>query len=421
MDDFSDDGFDDLNVAVLQELETKALQAIQSQQQPFGQPQNNLGRSRGDGDGDIIEIDDEPEQDVDQADAAVLRELARVPAQHAFGGRLTVAAAPPPLPLPAYSQRSFVNVPLPEVTNNNISHNLNHNHIISVNNGNNLNPRNGAFYSRPSQQQSIAPLPVSHATRPVAGPPGPSIPVRPGAAGGGMGMPAPPVGGGGNAADSASAAALQARIRLLETDLYTARGKASMMEDKYETAQRKHDAEVTRIQKQKDDELARLRQRAEVAVAAQKSAATELEFAKQDLKEEVEKSKKGRRTDRVDGPTTPRKNTAGRSNWNVADGFEDIELLPSPSKGFGRRLKEAGASSAISAVERTPTKGKRRRNITDSPTKPLETIAAEDEDVFNGSPGMPASVQPLPPSANEPPEDPPFVVSRLYLSHSYIM
>lgn len=430
MDDFSDDGFDDLNMAVLQELETKALQAIQSQHQQHQQPQRN---------GDVIEIDDnefpepEPEQDVDQADAAVLRELARVPAQHAFGGRLTAAAAPPPLPLPAYSQRSFVNVPLPAATNNNMninSHNLNRNHNVNVNIGmnngssNNINPRNGpAFYPRASQQRPVAPLQASQSVRPMAGP---SIPVRPGAAvvggvGGalGGGMQAPPAVGAGssNAADAASVAALQARIRLLETDLYTARGKASMMEDKYETAQRKHDAEVTRIQKQKDDELARLRQRAEAAVAAHKSAATELEFAKQDLKEEVEKSKKGRRAGGADGPVTPRKNTAGRSNWNVSDGFEDIELLPSPSKGFGRRLKEAGASSAISAVERTPTKGKRRRNITDSPTKPLETIAAEDEDIFNGSPGLPASAQPPTQNANEPPEDPPFVFIQEVLGH----
>ncbi|KAL1888877.1 hypothetical protein Sste5346_009261 [Sporothrix stenoceras] len=431
MDDFSDDGFDDLNMAVLQELETKALQAIQSQKH---QQNNNLGHGRGDG--GVIEIDDnepEPEQDVDQADAAVLRELARVPAQHAFGGRLTAAAAPPPLPLPAYSQRSFVNVPLPAATNNTINHNLNRNHNVNVgmNNGNNINPRNGpAFYPRPSQQRPVAPLQAPQSVRPMAGPPRSQIPVRPGAGvvgggGGAMamgGMQAPPAvggsaAGGGNGADAASVATLQARIRLLETDLYTARGKASMMEDKYETAQRKHDAEVTRIQKQKDEELARLRQRAEAAVAAHKSAATELEFAKQDLKEEVEKSKKGRRAGGVDGPVTPRKNTAGRSNWNVSDGFEDIELLPSPSKGFGRRLKEAGASSAVSALERTPTKGKRRRNITDSPTKPLETIAAEDEDVFNGSPGLPASVQPPTQNANEPPEDPPFVFIQEVLGH----
>ncbi|CAK7232227.1 hypothetical protein SEUCBS140593_008191 [Sporothrix eucalyptigena] len=412
MDDFSDDGFDDLNPALLQELETKAIQAFQSQQPTFGQPRN--GQDVGASDPDVILIDDvdpDANQDVDQADAAVLRELARVPAQHAFGGRLTAAAAPPPLPLPAYSQRSLVNVPPPAATNSTISH-ANHN----ANAANNLNARNGSFYPRPSQQRPAGALPSSQTNRPIPpmAPSRPSIPVRPVAgAAGGKGLPASV---GNNNADSVSVASLQARIRMLETDLYTAQGKASMMENKYELAQRKHDAEVVRIKTQKDEELAKLRQRAEAAVAAHRSAATELEFAKQDLKEEVERSKKGRRNDRVDGPATPRKNTAGRSNWNVADGFEDIELL-SPSKGFGRRLKEASSASVTSAVERTPTKGKRRRNITDSPTKPLETVAAEDEDVFNGSPGMPTSVSQIPPSSNEPPEDPPFVFIQEVLGH----
>ncbi|CAK7218174.1 hypothetical protein SBRCBS47491_003418 [Sporothrix bragantina] len=410
MDDFSDDGFDDLNLAVLQELETKALQSYQTQQQAFGQPQNGRGTTADDP--DVILIDDvEPDvnQDVDQADAAVLRELARVPAQLAYGGRLTAAAAPPPLPLPAYSQRSLLNVPLPPATTKGINHAGHTNH--NTNATSNINSRGSGYYPRPSQQRPAGTMPSSQVNRPMA-PPRPSIPVRPGA---GAGLPMAAAAEIGDT-DSTSVASLQARIRTLETDLLIARGKASMMENKNEVAQRKHDAEVARIKAQKDEELVKLRQQAEAAVAAHKSAATELEFAKQDLKEEVEKSKKGRRTDRVDNPTTPRKNTAGRSNWNVADGFEDVELLPSPSKNFGRRLKEAGVSVTPS-VERTPKKGKRRRNITDSPTKPLETVAAEDEDVFNGSPGMPASASQVPPSAKELPEDPPFVFIQEVLGH----
>ncbi|CAK7212156.1 hypothetical protein SCUCBS95973_001346 [Sporothrix curviconia] len=429
MDDFSDDGFDDLNLAVLQELETKALQSFQTQQQAFGQPQN--GREANADDSDFILIDDvDPDvhEDVDKADAAVLRELARVPAQLAYGGRLTAAAAPPPLPLPAYSQRSLVNVPLPPVTNNSINHAGHAGHAGHANHNTNapssVNARHGSFYPRPSQQRPAATtMPSSQVTRPMA-PPRPSIPIRQGA---GPGPGPNPITGlpmamaaGSSDSDNSSVASLQARIRALETDLLVARGKASMMENKNEVAQRKHTAEIARIKAEKDEELSKLRQRAEAAVAAHKSAATELEFAKQDLKEEVEKSKKGRRTDRVDNPTTPRKNTAGRSNWNVADGFEDVELLPSPSKGFGRRLKEAGVS-VTPAVERTPKKGKRRRNITDSPTKPLETVAAEDEDVFSGSPGMPASASASkvlpPPSAKEAPEDSPFVFIQEVLGH----
>ncbi|CAK7271754.1 hypothetical protein SEPCBS57363_004784 [Sporothrix epigloea] len=422
MDDFSDDGFDDLNLAVLQELETKALQSFQTQQQAFGQPTNDR-QIRADNELELFEnadfdVDLDAEidinEDVDRADAAVLRELARVPAQLAYGGRLTAAAAPPPLPLPAFSQRSHINVPLPLINNKKMNH-TNHN----ANAPSSINSRNGGFYPRPSQQLPSGALPAPQVNKTMQ-PPRPSIPVRIGAGPGlvpGEGLPLA-IGEDSSDVDNTSVASLQARIRTLETDLLIARGKASMMESKNEVAQRKHDAEVARIKAQKDEELAKLRQRTEVAVAAHKSAATELEFAKQDLKEEVEKGKKGRRNDRLDNPTTPRKNVAGRSTWSIPDGFEDVELLPSPSKSFGRRLKEAGVS-VTPAVERTPRKGKRRLNLTDSPTKPLETIAIEDEDVFNGSPGLPASASQklVPPSLKEPPEDPPLVFLQEILDH----
>ncbi|CAK7267713.1 hypothetical protein SEPCBS119000_002691 [Sporothrix epigloea] len=419
MDDFSDDGFDDLNLAVLQELETKALQSFQTQQQAFGQL--SVGRHAAADDIDVELLDDvdfgidpdaDPDvnQDVDRADAAVLRELARVPAQLAYGGRLTAAAAPPPLPLPAFSQRSHISVPLPPLNNRGISHNANP--VSSIG-----GPK-ASLYPRPSQQLPPGAMPATQVKRSMP-PPRPSIPVRIGTSPVLAPREGPPVAAAAGIGDSdnTSVASLQARIRTLETDLLIARGKASMMESKNKVAQRKHDAEVARIKAQKDEELAKLRQRTEVAVAAQKSAATELEFAKQDLKEEVEKGKKGRRNDRVENPATPRKNTTSRSNWNIPDGFEDVELLPSPSKSFGRRLRDAGVS--VPAVERTPRKGKRRLNATDSPTKPLETIAIEDEDVFHGSPGMPAgaSQKSVPPNMAEPPEDPPLVFLQEILDY----
>ncbi|EFX02143.1 DNA repair protein [Grosmannia clavigera kw1407] len=381
MDDFSDDGFDELNVALLQELENNALESLQSQRprQPNAGPGGLFRSQRLPGGAEVIEIDD----DVDQADAEMLRELAHVahvPAQHSRSSRLAVAAAPPPLPLPAYSQHSIANMPLPAAS------------------------RQPPL--QPQMQTQARTRPV-HPVVPAGGRgPGRTITVarRPSVA---AGLMAP--------ADCATISDLQTRVRLLETDLYTANGKASVIQTLYNKAQAEHEAEIARIRKQKDDELAEQRQRAEVAVAAHRTAATELEFARQDLKEEVEKSRKGRRSERVgDGaPTTPRKDRSARSNWDVADGFDDVELLPSPSKGAGRRLKDVSGGATIPALERTPTKGKRRRPVADSPTgKPLELVAVATDDAAGTTRDPPLPAQPV-----VPPEKPPLLFLQEVLGH----
>lgn len=382
MEDFSDDGFDELNVALLQELENNALESLQSQRslQQHAGP-SSLYRSQrlpgGVGVGvDVIQIED----DVDQADAETLRKLAHVPVQHSLSSRLAVAAAPPPLPLPAYSQHSIANMPLPAASSI-------HPTRIGV----------GLYPGRRPQGRPAAPAVV----------PMPQMPQMPQMTTTVTRQLSVVVGSG--APECLTIPALQARVRMLETDLYTASGKASMIQKKYDEAQRQFEADIARVQRQRDEELAEQYRRAEAAVAAHEAAATELEFTKQDLKEEVEKSKKGRRGDRVDGiPTTPRKGTSGRSNWGVADGFEDIELLPSPSKGAGRRSKDAaGGGAVIPALERTPTKTKRRRPTTDSPTKPLQLLAvdtdvvspsADKADKAAGRPGCDSSARGRPPA-----------------------
>jgi len=91
-------------------------------------------------------------------------------------------------------------------------------------------------------------------------------------------------------------------------------------------------------------------------------ATTELQFARQDLREELTRTKARRKDkDGGAGPSTPRKNRA----WGVPDGFDDVEILgTSPNKGQARRREAAG--------DRTPTK-KRKRPVVDSPTFALET------------------------------------------------
>ncbi|OAA65183.1 DNA repair protein [Niveomyces insectorum RCEF 264] len=447
MDDFSDDGIDDWNVALLQELENEALQSFQSfqpkqaQRSPFRHnagatattntaSSNNTSNNNNkdlfgkadaanpisiDDDNDNDNDDDDNGYGVNQADAAVLRELARVPAQHSLGGRLAAAAAPPPLALPAYSQQNVVNAPLSTVNNNTNSRKITvkpaYYHSVTSTQRRapvgGLPPRNNnvaaparalGAHAAPTASAAAQPRPAmaassyyhaNHAAAAAAtrsNAPAATTTTNTATAVTATTTTTIPAGGTNSAT---TLAALQARVRTLETDLLTANGQASMLRDKYVRALGDHRQEVARIEKEKDEELAKQRQMAEAAVAAHQSAATELAFAQQDLREEVERSKKGRRADQRaegggGGPVTPRKNTAGRSHWDVADGFDNVELLPSPSKGFGRRLKDA-TGAVVPAVERTPTKGKRRRPVTSSPAKPLETLAV-DADVPDSPP-----------------------------------
>ncbi len=112
----------------------------------------------------------------------------------------------------------------------------------------------------------------------------------------------------------------------------------------------------------------------EAAVTAERSANTELQFLQQDMKEV---SDRARRKDGGGGggagpagnlATTPKK--AGGRSWGIADGFDEMDVAISPSKGRGRG-RSAG-SVAANVGERTPTKGKRKRPLMDSPVAALE-------------------------------------------------
>ena len=63
-------------------------------------------------------------------------------------------------------------------------------------------------------------------------------------------------------------------------------------------------------------------------------------------------------------------------SWGISDGFEDVEMAGSPSKGQRSRNVGAIASAMVeppARPARTPTKGKRKRPAVDSPVAALET------------------------------------------------
>ena len=160
----------------------------------------------------------------------------------------------------------------------------------------------------------------------------------------------------------------------MEAELNSARGEASILRRTTEKANAMHDAEVARLKKQNSEQLARKERLVEDALAAEQQAATELQFTRQDLRDELGRTKPKKK----DGAVTPKKS----KKWGMGDGFDDLELLPSPSKGQGQRRRDPGPV-AVSVTERTPTKGKRKRPVIDSPIQALETHSELDAMVLD--------------------------------------
>ncbi|KAF7561957.1 hypothetical protein G7046_g2181 [Stylonectria norvegica] len=161
--------------------------------------------------------------------------------------------------------------------------------------------------------------------------------------------------------------ALQQRVRALETELNVARGEVSIIRTNSTKAQQQHDAEVSRLKKLNADHVAKQDRIVEAAVAAEQNANTELQFLQRDMREVSDRARRKDTGAPGIGFTTPKKTT---KVWRVADGFDEMDIVVSPGKGQGRA--KAG-SVAVNVGERTPSKGKRKRPMIDSPIAALET------------------------------------------------
>ncbi len=350
MDDFSDDSFDDLNDSVLQELENKALRFTQAQQlarsqqaaPPTQQNKNN-----------VFDYDLE---DDDLDDTVVI----------------DVHAQPPPCPPPQQALPIHPQQP---------RHGTG---LAGTQRWNQHLPRQKyQASSRPTAQ----PLPSQryHAPPSARQPPQPSqfarppLPVR---------QPYPAQAsqvrqhGAGPQHQNDVVAALQARLSELESDLTAAKGEASILRSKYDKARTTHDVEVARLKKENIEQIAKQERIAEQARVAERTTATELQFARQDLREELDRAKSRRK----DGPATPRKDRT----WAISDGFDGNEVLSSPTKVQTLRRKDSGP---VPPSERTPTKAKRKRPVVDSPTFALETDGGGsfDSAVLSQMPALPRS------------------------------
>ncbi|KAJ9137549.1 DNA repair protein Rad26 [Pleurostoma richardsiae] len=372
MDDFSDDGFDDLNDIVLQELENNAIQFTQAQKfaQSQAAPQPPAQRANYDYSYGF--------EDDDLDDTVVIDELAQLPVRHPADKQPT--PTPPSRPVPATTISGQQRWNQPGQLNTSFSA-----HPRYTTPPITAQPQPNRPPAYPSQRPPPRPIPAP--SRHVQPPPGGSQYMRP---------PPPPLTHRAGFEPSQVSpvqsrpgtvpqnqndlvAALQARLHALEAELTSTKGEVAIVRSKYDKSVTTHEAEVARLKKQNAESLSKQERLVEQALAAERSAATELQFTKQDLKAELEKAKKGRKDGAGAVVTTPKK-ARSAANWgNVADGFDDVEILPSPSKGQGGRSKSAAAGAvAPPMAERTPTKGKRKRPMIDSPVMALEVHEEED-------------------------------------------
>ncbi|KAI1442109.1 hypothetical protein F5Y02DRAFT_397591 [Annulohypoxylon stygium] len=361
MDDFDDDDFEDLNANVLQELENNAIQFTQAQKKyQSTQSQRQLVDDFEDDDLDDAVVSDEL-----HGKSAILPEKttqlpSRVaPQQHqqqqTWGGPTPV---PPgrfrPQPIASSSRQ-----PMPPPTSSR------------------QQPQQFSRPQAPSYSQIRPPPPLPRPT--------PSIPPRYQASQ--AQRPSGP--------SNQEIAALQAQILDLKTRLTTKDGEIGIVRKRLEKTREEHDRELQAIKKQAAEQVAKHERALEAAKIAQQAATTELQFTKRDLKDELERAK------RKDGPATPKKNAAAKS-WGISDGFEDVEIATSPSKGQRGRNIGAVASAVVeppARLTRTPTKGKRKRPAIDSPVTALEThsedvVMLDDNTANESSNSEPANVVP---------------------------
>ena len=128
------------------------------------------------------------------------------------------------------------------------------------------------------------------------------------------------------------------------------------------------------LRKLNDDKLAKQQKALEAARIAEKNAATERDFIRQDLAEESERVRRLNRqkvTEKKDATstvTTPKK----KKTFQHRDGFDDDEIeILSPSKISPSKFQKRNVGS--------PSKpGKRKRKAIESPAGALEVIQIDE-------------------------------------------
>ncbi|KAL3298465.1 DNA repair protein rad26 [Colletotrichum asianum] len=345
MDDFSDEEFDGLNDVALQELENNAIQLTQAQRK-FDDSQPAQGTQ-------VETYDDLEFEDDDLDDTEVTNQLlppvARplpdktIPQHQTHLARRPSLQTPqrwnpPPASVkqPAISARPTYPAPVP------------------------------SFVPPVASQRFKPPVGAPHRPQPsqYARPPPPSTRYNPP-----QSQATAPAGPAGSVV-----AALQQQLKALQADLNAARGEVTIIRSNSAKAQQDHAAEIARLKKQNAEQAAKQESAVEAAITKERQATTELQFLQRDLKDAASRPRRKDAAPQAPAPgtTTPRKTT---KTWGMADGFDDMDIAPSPTKTRGK-TRDSGPV-AVPLSERTPTKGKRKRPTVDSPVMALEVHAGD--------------------------------------------
>lgn len=161
--------------------------------------------------------------------------------------------------------------------------------------------------------------------------------------------------------------ALEQEKDQLRQDLLARTGEISIVRSKQERRVKEHERELTALRKLNAENSTKNQKAIEAAKEAEKTRATELEFAKRDLFEESEKVRTLiRQKEKVAlgiEVTTPKKDKTSA----FRDGFDDDEIR-SPSK-FNERKSNQSSPRKLGA--------KRKRKGLDSPALPLDVAPGE--------------------------------------------
>jgi len=159
----------------------------------------------------------------------------------------------------------------------------------------------------------------------------------------------------------------------LQDDLNAKTGEIAIVRSKQEKTAKEYERELVALRKLNEDKLAKQQKALEAARIAEKNAAIERDFIKQDLAEESERVRRLNKAKEVEkkdglGVTTPKKKKA----LPHRDGFDDDEIeILSPSKISPSKFQKKTTGS--------PSKpGKRKRKTADSPAGALEVVASDE-------------------------------------------
>ncbi|KAH8809166.1 DNA repair protein-like protein Rad26 [Xylogone sp. PMI_703] len=162
------------------------------------------------------------------------------------------------------------------------------------------------------------------------------------------------------------------RNELIET-VNAKAGEIAIVRSKQEQTVKQYEKELANVRKLNTEQLAKQEKALEAAKIAEKHAAIERDFIKQDLAEESERVRRLNRAREIEKKeaagiaTTPKK----KKTLTHRDGFDDDEIeVLSPSKLSPSRLRRTVASPSKLA-------GKRKRKV-DSPVAALDVIQTDE-------------------------------------------